>query len=83
MNAESKPVRVTRVAMNEGGDVTRAIRDGATTAGLMAEHVFDHRAGHLEGRRTDDEVTPVRSVRTAIEDLAAAVLVRRSPQASS
>ena len=83
MNAGSKPVRVAPAALNEGGDVARAIRDGAITAGLVAGRLFDHRAGHLEGCRTDDEVTPVKSVRTAIGDLAANVLVRRGPQASS
>jgi len=64
----------TSAALHEGGDVALAIRDGILReADVVADlHALCRGA---PGRNGPDEITVFKSVGTAIEDLAAAVLV--------
>ncbi len=66
----------TEAACVEGGDVALGLRSGAIT---RADVVADLPAlcRGAQGRRTEDEITLFKSVGTAIEDLAAAMLVWR------
>jgi ornithine cyclodeaminase len=63
----------TSAALEEGGDVTLALKSGALT---RAEIVADLAAlaRGAPGRGGDEEITLFKSVGAAIEDLAAAML---------
>ena len=71
----------TPVALTEGGDVEAAIRSGAVTADHVAGTLFDLCRGDVQGRRSASDVTLFKSVGTALEDLAAAVMVWQGLQA--
>jgi len=63
-------------ALKEAGDIVQALASGALTEGGIAGDLFDLCKGDMvSGRRSEDEITLFKSVGTAIEDLAAAVLV--------
>jgi ornithine cyclodeaminase/alanine dehydrogenase-like protein (mu-crystallin family) len=65
----------TQAALTEGGDVAVALRDG----GIEPSHVLGDLAalvaGRVQGRATASDITLVKSIGVAIEDLAAAVAV--------
>lgn len=65
----------TPAAMHEGGDVAVAIRDGALREADVLADLHALCTGRHPGRGGPDEVTLFKSVGTAVEDLAAAVLV--------
>jgi ornithine cyclodeaminase len=62
-------------ALHEAGDIVQAIASGALDEARIAGDFFDLCRGAVPGRRSADEITLFKSVGTAIEDLAAAVLV--------
>ena len=63
-------------ALKEAGDIVQALASGALTEGGIAGDLFDLCKGDMvSGRRSEDEITLFKSVGTAIEDFAAAVLV--------
>jgi ornithine cyclodeaminase len=62
-------------ALAEAGDIVQAIAAGALDAGRIAGDLFDLCRRDRAWRRSADEITLFKSVGTAIEDLAAAVLV--------
>jgi ornithine cyclodeaminase len=61
-------------ALHEAGDIVQPIAAGLLRDEAIAD-LFDLAAGKVAGRRSSDEITLFKSVGTAIEDLAAAVLV--------
>ncbi len=61
-------------ALAEAGDLLRAIKEGAFTAGALAGDLSDLCAGRVPGRRRADEITVFKSVGTAVADLVAATL---------
>lgn len=65
----------TPAALGEGGDVAVAIKAGAYARESVAGDLFQLARGIVTGRTGPDEITLFKSVGTAIEDLAAAVLV--------
>ena len=82
--ADDETVRRARVyvdaragALKEAGDVVDPIRHGLITEGDVQGDLFDLCRGVTKGRTTADEITLFKSVGTAIEDLAAAMLVWR------
>jgi ornithine cyclodeaminase/alanine dehydrogenase-like protein (mu-crystallin family) len=62
-------------ALAEAGDIVQAIASGALERGQIAGDLFDLCRGDAPGRRSAGEITLFKSVGTAIEDLAAAILV--------
>ena len=70
----------TPAALKEGGDVALALRSGA----IGPDHVRGDLSGLCRGRRPGrtrpDEITVFKSVGTAVEDLAAAMLVWQAVQ---
>jgi alanine dehydrogenase len=62
-------------ALQEAGDIVQAIATGALDATRIAGDLFDLCRGRAPGRQSAAEITLFKSVGTAIEDLAAAVLV--------
>jgi ornithine cyclodeaminase/alanine dehydrogenase-like protein (mu-crystallin family) len=62
-------------ALKEAGDIVQALTAGVLRETDMAGDLSDLCDGRVEGRRSTDEITLFKSVGTAIEDLAAAVLV--------
>lgn len=65
----------TQAALTEGGDVAVAIKAGAYRAEQVAGDLAALCAGSVMGRTGDDQITLFKSVGTALEDLAAAMLV--------
>jgi ornithine cyclodeaminase len=78
-NAAIKRARVyvdTRAgAMKEAGDIVQPLRRKVITRNDIQGDLFDLCRGTVKGRRRKDEITLFKSVGTAIEDLAAAMLV--------
>jgi ornithine cyclodeaminase len=68
----------TKAGLTEGGDVAQAIKAGAITADHVQGTLFDLCQGKVAGRTGDADITLFKSIGTAIEDLAAAMLVWRS-----
>ena len=64
-------------AMKEGGDLALPLAAGIISAGDVKADLFDLCRGTHPGRASADEITMFKSVGTAIEDLAAAMLVWR------
>jgi alanine dehydrogenase len=64
-------------ALKEGGDIVRPIADGVITAEAVEGDLFDLCRGTVEFDRKAGDITLFKSVGTAIEDLAAAMLVWR------
>ena len=88
--ADDETIRRTRVyvdtragALKEAGDIVQAIAAGALRDTDIAGDLFDLCHGDAPGRRSEDEITLFKSVGSAIEDLAAAVLVWRRLQAGT
>jgi ornithine cyclodeaminase len=65
-------------ATTEGGDLAGPIARGVIGAADVKGDLFDLSRGTHPGRAREDEITLFKSVGTAIEDLAAAMLVWRS-----
>ncbi|MGL4975005.1 MAG: ornithine cyclodeaminase family protein [Bosea sp. (in: a-proteobacteria)] len=65
----------TQAALTEGGDVAVAIKAGAYRVEQVAGDLAALCAGSVAGRTSDDQITLFKSVGTALEDLAAAMLV--------
>jgi ornithine cyclodeaminase len=62
-------------ALKEGGDLAQPIAAGLIRADEIRADLYDLASGRHSGRAAPDEVTFFKSVGTAIEDLAAAILV--------
>lgn len=62
-------------ALKEGGDLVIPIASGLITSADVRADLFDLSRGTHPGRTSDEEITLFKSVGTAIEDLAAAMLV--------
>jgi ornithine cyclodeaminase len=62
-------------ALKEGGDLAIPLAEGTITPADVRADLYDLAAGHHAGRSTAGEITLFKSVGTAIEDLAAAILV--------
>jgi alanine dehydrogenase len=62
-------------ALKEGGDLAIPVASGLITAADVRADLFDLARGVHAGRTSEDEITLFKSVGTAIEDLAAAILV--------
>ena len=67
----------TPAARHEGGDVALALEAGAITEDHVQGDLFGLCRGTIPGRGSADEITLFKSVGTALEDLAAAMLVWR------
>ena len=65
----------TKAALSEGGEVALALKAGAITPGHVRGTLFDLCRGLVAGRAESGAVTLFKSVGTALEDLAAAMLV--------
>jgi ornithine cyclodeaminase/alanine dehydrogenase-like protein (mu-crystallin family) len=61
-------------ALKEGGDIVQPLRAGIIDEGQIRGELADLCRGRLPGRGAPDEITLFKSVGTALEDLAAAVL---------
>jgi alanine dehydrogenase len=68
----------TRVALQEAGDLVDPIRRGVISAADIQGDLFDLCRGKIEGRAGAEEITLFKSVGTAIEDFAAAMVLWRS-----
>ncbi len=82
--ADDEAVRRARVyvdtrggALKEAGDIVQPLAAGVIGAADIAGDLFDLCRGTVSGRRSGDEITLFKSVGSAIEDLAAAILVWR------
>jgi ornithine cyclodeaminase len=67
-------------ALSEAGDLLRARDEGKFDFANIQGDLFDLCRGKVAGRRTAGEITLFKSCGTAIEDLAAAVMVYRKAQ---
>lgn len=67
----------TDAAMTEGGDVAIALASGAIAPAAVKGNLFGLCRGEVAGRRNGEEITAFKSVGTALEDLAGAMLVWR------
>jgi ornithine cyclodeaminase len=65
-------------AMKEAGDIAIPLRRGVIKKTDIRGDLFDLCAGKAKGRTSDKQITLFKSVGSAIEDLAAAMLVWRS-----
>ena len=65
----------------EAGDVVQALQSGALREQDVLADLFDLAGGAKGGRRSADEITVFKSVGTAIEDLAAAILLYEAANA--
>jgi ornithine cyclodeaminase len=65
----------TRAALKEAGDLAGPLRRRVIKAGSIAGDLGALCRGTAQGRQTAHEITLFKSVGTAIEDLAAAILV--------
>ena len=65
----------TAAAMTEGGDVALALKSGAITPAHIQGTLFDLCRGARIGRTDATSITLFKAVGTALEDLAAAILV--------
>jgi alanine dehydrogenase len=63
-------------ALQEAGDIIQAIQSGAISADDIQSNLYALTGGEHQGRCSDEEITVFKSVGTALEDLAAAVLVK-------
>ena len=73
----------TPAARAEGGDVSMALQSGAIHEAHVRSDLSDLCRGVAKGRESADEITVFKSVGTALEDLAAAILVWRNLPAAS
>jgi ornithine cyclodeaminase/alanine dehydrogenase-like protein (mu-crystallin family) len=85
--ADDEAVRRARVfvdtpaALREGGEVALALKAGAITEDHVQGDLFGLCRGEIPGRTSAEEITLFKSVGTALEDLAAAMLVWRRLEA--
>ncbi len=70
-------VDTRRGALKEAGDLVIPISVGIIKASAVQGDLFELCRGQTEGRKTRDEITLFKSVGSAIEDLAAAIMVWR------
>jgi ornithine cyclodeaminase len=70
-------------ALSEAGDVTDPIQRGILREQDIRGDLFDLCRGKIKGRETSDEITLFKSVGSAIEDLAAAMLLWKKFGAST
>jgi ornithine cyclodeaminase len=82
--ADDEAIRRARVhvdtrggALKEAGDIVQPLAAGVIGEADIAGDLFDLCRGAVPGRRSDEEITLFKSVGSAIEDLAAAILVWR------
>jgi ornithine cyclodeaminase len=82
--ADDDAIRRSRVyvdtiagATKEGGDIVQPLASGSLKTDQIAGDLFGLTRGMVKGRASADEITLFKSVGTAIEDLAAAMLVWR------
>jgi ornithine cyclodeaminase/alanine dehydrogenase-like protein (mu-crystallin family) len=73
----------TKAARTEGGDVALGLKGGAIAEGHVKGDLFDLCRGTSAARPSPEAITLFKSVGTALEDLAAAMLVWRSLRAVS
>jgi ornithine cyclodeaminase/alanine dehydrogenase-like protein (mu-crystallin family) len=64
-------------ALKEAGDIVQPLADGVITKADVLGDLFDLCRGSVKPDRQPDDITLFKSVGTAIEDLAAAMLVWR------
>jgi len=64
-------------AMKEAGDIVQPLASGVLQPAAIRADLFDLVRGRAPGRGASDQITLFKSVGTAIEDLAAAILVWR------
>ena len=69
-------------AMKEAGDIVQPLRRKVISKDDIQGDLFDLCRGTVKGRRRKDEITVFKSVGTAVEDLAAAMLVWRGLELS-
>ena len=62
-------------ALKEGGDLAQPLAAGVIARSDLKADLYDLARGAHPGRTSDEEITFFKSVGTAIEDLAAAILV--------
>ncbi|WP_112662444.1 ornithine cyclodeaminase family protein [Microvirga flavescens] len=67
----------TEAALSEGGDVALSLKSGAVARSHVKGDLFDLCRQDKTQRRSDDAITVFKSVGSALEDLAAAILVWR------
>jgi ornithine cyclodeaminase len=67
-------------ALSEAGDLIQARDEGKFDFAQVQGDLFDLCRGKVKGRRTADEITLFKSCGTAIEDLAAAIMVYKKAQ---
>jgi ornithine cyclodeaminase len=67
-------------ALKEAGDIVQPLKKGVLKKTGVRADLFDLCRGKAKGRTKEGEITLFKSVGTAIEDLAAAMLVWRGPQ---
>jgi alanine dehydrogenase len=80
--ADDKTLRRARIyvdtrtgALKEAGDIVDPLRRGVIFEQDIQGDLFDLCRGHVKGRETSEEITLFKSVGTAIEDLATAMLI--------
>ncbi len=61
-------------ATTEAGDIVQAIASGALTPEAIVGDFFELTQGKAQGRQSEDEITLFKSVGSALEDLAGAIL---------
>ena len=61
-------------ALHEAGDIVQPLEAGVIRESDIRGDLFDLCRGKVEGRKSEEEITLFKSVGTAIEDLAAAML---------
>lgn len=83
--ADNEAVKRARVyvdtragATKEAGDITEPLKKGVLKKTGIRGDLFELCGGKAKGRTKDSEITLFKSVGTALEDLAAAMLVQRS-----
>jgi ornithine cyclodeaminase/alanine dehydrogenase-like protein (mu-crystallin family) len=64
-------------ALHEAGDLVMPLQTGVITQSDIVADLFELCGGRSRGRGSADEITLFKSVGTALEDLAAAILVQR------
>ena len=67
----------TRGALKEAGDLLHPLRRGLISEADIQGDLFELCRGRAQARLTDEEITLFKSAGTAVEDLAAAILVWR------
>jgi ornithine cyclodeaminase/alanine dehydrogenase-like protein (mu-crystallin family) len=84
--SDDEAVRLARIfvdtragALHEAGDIVGPLQAGIIGESHIVGDLFDLSRGKVDGRKSDAEITLFKSVGTAIEDLAAAMLAHSGP----